>query len=165
MPQSRFDAEDEGVDLIIDCTGVPMALESALPYTKNGATVLVFGCAPVGKPMKICPEEIFSKELTILGTKINPYTFAEAVSLVANMGDRYIDLKKLGIGVYSLDRYHEGLEKLRRGEISKLMFELEEWIYNNLKDDHIPEFCFSVENNFDYFQLHKTPDLLWSFLQ
>ena len=32
-----------------------------------GATVMVFGCAPVGKAMKICPEEIFAKELTILG--------------------------------------------------------------------------------------------------
>ena len=126
MPKSRFDAEDEGVDVIIDCTGVPAALEAALQFTKNGATVLVFGCAPVGKTMKLCPEEIFSKELTILGTKINPYTFAEAVSLVANMGSRYIDLEKLGIGVYNLDRFNDGLEKLRQGQISKLMFELEE---------------------------------------
>eukprot|EP00093_Oithona_nana_P014016 14016.XXX_699692_700408_1 [CDS] Oithona nana genome sequencing. len=126
MPKSRFDAEDEGVDVIIDCTGVPAALEAAMQFTKNGATVLVFGCAPVGKTMKLCPEEIFSKELTILGTKINPYTFAEAVSLVANMGSRYIDLEKLGIGVYSLDRFNDGLEKLRQGQISKLMFELEE---------------------------------------
>jgi len=126
MPKSRFDAEEEGVDVIIDCTGVPAALEAAMQFTKNGATVLVFGCAPVGKTMKLCPEEIFSKELTILGTKINPYTFAEAVSLVANMGSRYIDLERLGIGVYSLDRFNDGLEKLRQGQISKLMFELEE---------------------------------------
>ena len=126
MPKSRFDAEEEGVDVIIDCTGVPAALEAAMQFTKNGATVLVFGCAPVGKTMKLCPEEIFSKELTILGTKINPYTFAEAVSLVANMGSRYIDLEKLGIGVYNLDRFNDGLEKLRQGQISKLMFELEE---------------------------------------
>ena len=75
--------------------------------------------------MKLCPEEVFSKELTILGTKINPFTFAESVSLLANMGNRYINLDKLGIGVYSLNQYEKGLVKLREGKISKLMFELE----------------------------------------
>ena len=126
MPKTRFDAEDEGLDIIIDCSGVPAALESAISWTKMGATILIFGCAPVGKPMKICPEEIFAKELTILGTKINPFTFSEAVNLVANMGTKYLDLEKLGIGVYSLDDFAEGLVKLKQGKISKMVFELEE---------------------------------------
>ena len=127
MPKNRFEAEDDGVDVIIDCTGVPAALEAAIPWTKNGATILVFGCAPVGKPMKICPEEIFSKELVVIGTKINPFTFPESVSLLANMGNRYINLEKLGIGVYSLANHQEGLTKLKGGKISKVMFELEDW--------------------------------------
>lgn len=76
--------------------------------------------------MKISPEEIFAKELTIIGTKVNPFTFSEAVTLLANMGPRYIDFEKLGIGVYSLDNYQEGLVSLRRGMISKIMFELDE---------------------------------------
>ena len=57
-------------------------LNSLIVPSKTGATVLVFGCAPMKKAMKICPEEIFAKELTILGTKINPYTFPESVALV-----------------------------------------------------------------------------------
>ena len=32
----RFEAEDDGVDVIIDCTGVPGALEAAIPWTKMG---------------------------------------------------------------------------------------------------------------------------------
>ena len=48
MPKTRFEAEDEGIDVVIDCTGVPAALEAAIPWTKNGATILIFGCAPVG---------------------------------------------------------------------------------------------------------------------
>ena len=126
MPDSRFNAEEDGNDVVIDCTGVPQALEAAIPWTKMGATVMVFGCAPVGKTMKISPEEIFAKELTILGTKINPYTFSEAVSLVHSMGSKYLDYKKLGIGVYSLDDYHEGLIRLRHGRISKIIFKLDE---------------------------------------
>ena len=91
-----------------------------------GATVMVFGCAPVGKPMKTCPKEIFAKELTILGTKINPYTFSEAVALVGSMASKYIDYEKLGIGVYTLDNYKQALTKLQHGKISKIIFELEE---------------------------------------
>ena len=44
--------EEESFDLVIDCTGVPAALEQAIGKTKFGATVLVFGCAPMGKSMK-----------------------------------------------------------------------------------------------------------------
>lgn len=126
MPKSRFEAEDNGMDVIIDCTGVPAALEAALQWTSRGAIVMVFGCAPVGKAMKLCPEEVFAKELTILGTLVNPFTFAKATALVANMGARYINFETLGIGVYSLDNYSEGLRKLRRGNISKVMFRLDD---------------------------------------
>ena len=36
MPKNRFEAEDDGIDVIIDCTGVPGALEAAIPWTKMG---------------------------------------------------------------------------------------------------------------------------------
>ena len=36
MPKTRFEAEDDGVDIIIDCTGVPGALEEAIFWTKMG---------------------------------------------------------------------------------------------------------------------------------
>ena len=149
MPKTRFEAEDNGVDIIIDCTGVPgenlldnikshqkyakksifvflAALENAIPWTKMGATIMVFGCAPVGKTMRICPEEIFAKELTILGTKINPFTFPDATNLVANMGSKYIDYEKLGIGVYDLEDYQEALIKLKQGRISKIIFKMDD---------------------------------------
>ena len=81
---------------------------------------MVFGCAPVGKTMRICPEEIFAKELTILGTKINPFTFPDATNLVANMGSKYIDYEKLGIGVYDLEDYQEALIKLPANVLAQL---------------------------------------------
>ncbi len=97
--------------------------EAAMAWTRRGAIVMVFGCAPVGKTMKICPEEIFAKELTILGTLVNPYTFSKACGLAANLGPEKLDLGKLGIAVSGLDGYKEGLAKLKAGEISKLMFD------------------------------------------
>ena len=87
---------------------------------------IFFRCAPVGKSMKICPEEIFAKELTILGTKINPYTFPEAAALIANMGSKYIDYEKLGIGQHKLEDHEDALNKLQKGKISKIIFELQD---------------------------------------
>ena len=124
MPKTKNESENNGIDVIIDCTGNPKALENAISYVARGATILVFGCAPVGQPMKICPEEIFSKELTIMGTMINPYTYGRTVALVENMGDRYLNMQKLGIEIHSLQNYKAAMEKLKCGEISKVMFDI-----------------------------------------
>ena len=51
-PNDLQEMDEESFDLVIDCTGVPAALEQAISKTKFGATVLVFGCAPMGKSMK-----------------------------------------------------------------------------------------------------------------
>jgi len=124
MPKSRVEAEQFGIDVVIDCTGVPKALENIIPYLARGAKVLIFGCAPTGQSMKICPEEIFSKELTILGTQIQPFTYARSIALAKVLGSRYLDMKKLGIEVTEMKNYKPALEKLKLGEISKVMFKL-----------------------------------------
>ena len=52
MPKSRVEAEQFGIDVVVDCTGVPKALENIIPYLARGAKVLIFGCAPTGQSMK-----------------------------------------------------------------------------------------------------------------
>ena len=37
---------------------------------------------------RICPEEIFNKELIVFGTLVNPHTYGRAVGLAEAMGDR-----------------------------------------------------------------------------
>ena len=124
LPQSRFEAEQFGIDVVIDCTGVPKALENIFPYLARGAKVLIFGCAPTGKGMNICPEEIFAKELIIMGTMIQPFTYPRSVALAKNLGDKYLSLERLGIAVYRMKDYQSAIERLKRGEISKVMFQL-----------------------------------------
>ena len=51
-PSELAKLDEETFDLVIECTGVPAALEQAIGKTKFGATILVFGCAPMGKSMK-----------------------------------------------------------------------------------------------------------------
>ena len=46
------DIDIRGVDVIVDCTGFPPALEQAIPWTRRGALICVFGCAKPGSTMK-----------------------------------------------------------------------------------------------------------------
>jgi len=118
------DAEQFGFDIIIECSGFPPALEQAIAWTKRGATVMIFGCAPPGKYVKICPEEIFRKELTIMGSLINPSTYSRAVRLAANLGERYLAYDKMGVKVFTLEQYQEAIEQLRHGQIAKAVFDM-----------------------------------------
>ena len=52
LPKPGLEAEQFGIDVVIDCTGVPKALENIFPYLARGAKILIFGCAPIGKSMK-----------------------------------------------------------------------------------------------------------------
>ena len=74
--------------------------------------------------MNICPEEIFAKELIIMGTMIQPFTYPRSVALAKNLGSRYLSCDRLGIEVYRMKDYQSAIERLKRGEISKVMFQL-----------------------------------------
>jgi len=113
-----------GFDLIVDCAGFVPATEKALQWTRPGATLLLFGCAPPGKTFQLSPEEVFRKELTILGSLINPNTYSRATKLAQSMGDRYLDCEKLGVGMFKIDEYEEAIDKLKKGQISKAMFKM-----------------------------------------
>ena len=59
----------------------------------------------------------------LFGVLSNPHSMARAVSLASSMADRYIDLDRLGAETFKLDDYEAAMEKLKRGEISKAVFE------------------------------------------
>ena len=68
-----------------------------------------------------------------MGTLINPNTFEEAVQTVSGMcggskNDKlyndYLDVTRLGIKLFDLNEYKEALDTLKRGEISKAMFQI-----------------------------------------
>ncbi|XP_012263700.2 D-altritol 5-dehydrogenase-like [Athalia rosae] len=109
-------------DLAIDCSGSAAAMEAAFPLLGNGGRLCVFGVASPQAELRIKPFEIYMKELTVFGVNINPFTFPKALSLVTAMADKYLDYKKLGIGIYKLSQYQEALNALKNGDISKAVF-------------------------------------------
>jgi 2-desacetyl-2-hydroxyethyl bacteriochlorophyllide A dehydrogenase len=70
-------------DVVIECVGRPESMEHAVKSAAKGGQVLLFGVAAPEKNISVSPFEIFSKELTIKGSFINPFTQEEAISLIA----------------------------------------------------------------------------------
>jgi len=92
----------EGFDFVIDAAGSAETFETAVSLAARGGRILVFGAAPEKAAASIRPYEVFSKELTILGSLINPNTHERAVSLLPQMG-----LEKLRILAFPLGRFQE----------------------------------------------------------
>ncbi len=80
----------DGVDIIVDCTGSPRAFERGVKWLRRGGVMAVFGCCPPGEEAAVCPEEFFSKELTIFGIKNDPFSYARSIHLAAGMGKRSV---------------------------------------------------------------------------
>ncbi|XP_078597270.1 uncharacterized protein LOC144873600 [Branchiostoma floridae x Branchiostoma japonicum] len=128
--KSRFDGadvEDVGYDVIVDCSGFPPAIEQAFNWLRSGATFLQFGCCPSNSKITINPFMIYQKELKIIGCLINPFTMPKAVGgLARGMAGSYLkDFSRLGIKMFRLQEYQEAIAQLKKGEISKAMFEFE----------------------------------------
>jgi threonine dehydrogenase-like Zn-dependent dehydrogenase len=73
-----------GADVVIEAVGSAATTRQAVAWAAPGGTVLWFGVTPPGITVPIEPNEVFQKELTIRGARINPFTHARAVALLAS---------------------------------------------------------------------------------
>eukprot|EP00088_Acartia_fossae_P070882 TRINITY_DN9593_c0_g1_i3.p1 TRINITY_DN9593_c0_g1~~TRINITY_DN9593_c0_g1_i3.p1 ORF type:complete len:370 (-),score=74.78 TRINITY_DN9593_c0_g1_i3:83-1159(-) len=118
------DAELDGFDVVIECSGFPPAIEKSVAWTSRGAALVIFGCSPRDKPIKLCPEEVYRKELMVIGCLINPFTYSKALKLADAMGERYLSFERLGVQIFKLKEYETALTQLKSGGISKAVFNL-----------------------------------------
>ena len=124
--KEKFSAQEavvHGFDLIVDCTGHPKAIEEAFPWLRRGGKLNVFGCCPKMSTMQVHPAEFMLREVSVIGTLINPYKFPSAVQLVGAMKDT-LKLDKLGIEVFGLCNYENAFAALKDGRISKAVFKI-----------------------------------------
>lgn len=114
-----------GFDIIIDCTGAPGAIEQSFKFLRHGSTLLLFGCCAKKSAISLSPFDIYSKELKLVGSYANPFTFPEAIAVVRDM-EKYLDYEKLGVKTYDLQNYLVALEDLKKGDVSKAVFDAHE---------------------------------------
>lgn len=73
-----------GADVVFEAVGSVQAFETAMALAARGGTVVQFGFAPEGARAQIVPFDILSKELTVAGSWLNPYTFDRAIKALAS---------------------------------------------------------------------------------
>ena len=95
-----------GVDVVVECVGNPAASRQALEITKRGTTVLLFSVPKAGTHVELSLEDVYQKELRIVGSLINPDTHGRAAALI-NSGR--IQLGPILTHRYPIDRLQEAI--------------------------------------------------------
>lgn len=91
-----------GCEVVIECVGKAEAAELAISLTKRGSRVVLFGLAAPEAYVRLNLQSAVLKELTILSSILNPFTFHRAVALLAQ--------GKINLMPFS--RNHFALEKI-----------------------------------------------------
>jgi len=75
--------QPQGWDVVIEATGAPAAIATALSATAAGGTFLQFGVAPPDAEVSIRPYEVYRRELTIVGSMAVLNSFQRAATMLA----------------------------------------------------------------------------------
>ena len=73
-----------GVDVVIECAGTMDTVKQAFDCAGKGATIVQFSVPATGDTYAICPFDMFKKELTYVGSFVNPDTHARAADLLTS---------------------------------------------------------------------------------
>jgi 2-desacetyl-2-hydroxyethyl bacteriochlorophyllide A dehydrogenase len=113
----------DGFDVIIDCSGNPRAIEMSFPLIKPLGKFLFFGMCPQKSQISIPPFQIFQKELTLIGSVINPFTFTTALKLIEQI---QVPIDNLDIKFFLLQDYQQAFQTAKSGHYTKVMFSVQE---------------------------------------
>jgi threonine dehydrogenase-like Zn-dependent dehydrogenase len=72
-----------GVDVVLECAGVPETFVQSLALARRGGTVVPFGVTPKGAAVAVEPFALLTRELRIEPAWLNPLTHARAAQLIA----------------------------------------------------------------------------------
>ena len=117
---SIIDATKVGADVVIDCAGIPQTAQLSLELARRGGTVEFFGVCSVGEKIHIEPNQVYFKELTIVGSYVNPNTFSRAIALL-DSGKVRVD--SFHTTTFSLEEVHKALAFQREGKTIKSIIE------------------------------------------
>ena len=115
-----LDLTNVGADVVIECVGKPQTAQAALELARRGGTVEFFGVCPIGEKISIEPNKVYFKELTIVGSYVNPHTFDRSIAMLQS-GRVRID--KFQLDKFPLDGVHEALRYQREGRTIKSIIE------------------------------------------
>ncbi len=110
------DLSHVGADVVIECVGRPETATAAIAYARRGGTVLFFGVCPVGVTIPVEPNAVYFRELTIIGSYLNPGTFSRSIEALEK---GIVRLDKFQIHRFPLEGVHEAIAYQREGKTIK----------------------------------------------
>jgi threonine dehydrogenase-like Zn-dependent dehydrogenase len=106
----------DGFDFVIEAAGTATGVETAIALSARRARILVYGVARPEDRAAIPPYVVYAKELTILGTAINPYTHLRATALLTELGLEHIDT-----ATFPLAKFADAFEAQRTRAATKIL--------------------------------------------
>ncbi|OGF49193.1 MAG: hypothetical protein A2231_09760 [Candidatus Firestonebacteria bacterium RIFOXYA2_FULL_40_8] len=106
-----------GVDIVIDCTGVPQSMLNSFDVTRR--EVMIFGFT--NKKFEVDQSKWFQKELIIRNTKVQTIDDLKAVVKLLEAGK--ISGKEFISGVDTFENYAQVVEKIYKKEAIKILME------------------------------------------
>ncbi|HIY65074.1 MAG TPA: alcohol dehydrogenase catalytic domain-containing protein [Candidatus Agrococcus pullicola] len=104
-----------GFPYIIDAVGSSRVLTTAIEIAARGANILLFGVANPDDTATVRPHDIYARELSLIGTALNPFTHRRAANLLASL-----PLHELNAGFFGLDDVEAALQAQRDGTYDKV---------------------------------------------
>ncbi len=104
-----------GYPVAIDAVGSSSVVETAVDLACRGGNILLFGVANPDDVAKIRPNEIYARELSLLGTALNPDTHRRAIGMLNRL-----PLHELRSAAYSLEQIDEALAAQQAGAVDKV---------------------------------------------
>ena len=108
-------------DCVIECCGLVKTIEQAVRVAGNKATVMMFGLTKPDDEIALKPYDVFSKELTLRSSYINPYTQARALALIEN---KRIDVTSMQNEPVSLEELRSVLSDEKKRAKGKFLIKL-----------------------------------------
>ncbi|MFP4005962.1 MAG: zinc-dependent alcohol dehydrogenase family protein [Candidatus Hadarchaeia archaeon] len=116
--ESVMELTEDGVDSVVEATGIPEVSKKCLEVVKKEGDVLQFGVNPQDSRISISPFKVYREEISLLGSFTNPFTTQKAVKLIESES---IELKPLVTSEVDLKDIEIGMDKFGDKDEIKIM--------------------------------------------
>lgn len=119
--QEVLDKYTPNVNVVIECAGNVHAQEDAVKYAGKCATVILFGLSSPDESFPLKPDDLFKKELHLVSSFINPYTYERAIQVLES---KALNLESLITNIVPLDNIADVFTKPEYRRTGKVMIKV-----------------------------------------
>jgi threonine dehydrogenase-like Zn-dependent dehydrogenase len=73
----------DGVDVTLECAGVPETFRQSLTAVRSGGTAVLFGVMAKGRTVEVEPYDLLVREVRLEAAYLNPHTHQRAADMIA----------------------------------------------------------------------------------